>query len=238
MPNKTRKQLIGWATEQRGMYRAGKLSIKQIAQLEAIVGWRWNLHLSFYELQEEVRRANIYSSLHYRNEYKKHIGWPTSPTKIYTTFWTTWGDFTGYHYRKPLISKECKECGIMYEEYQHVIDAGFGKYCSKLCHVKSQTTTLSINCETCGEEFIPPRKETRFCSRKCSSISQKGVARQSCNMDVVLRWCIEHRVDTILKYQLYNNRPKYIPSHGTLYNRNITMPNFFKKVRQAIKLLK
>lgn len=70
----------------------------------------------------------------------------------------------------------CNFCGESYYQrpYQKRKNKS-GGYCSMKCFGTFKTKP-NRTCETCGKEFHPPRKTSRYCSRRCSS-----GARKPCN---------------------------------------------------------
>jgi superfamily II DNA or RNA helicase len=52
--------------------------------------------LPLHDLQAEVRKARIKSSIEYRNEQKNHVNWPSDPNATYKdSGWTNWPEFLG-----------------------------------------------------------------------------------------------------------------------------------------------
>jgi superfamily II DNA or RNA helicase len=51
--------------------------------------------LPYEQLKEEVRSAGFQSSTQYTRNYKKHKGWPATPSQIYESEWEGWDQFLG-----------------------------------------------------------------------------------------------------------------------------------------------
>src|SRR5258708_2288682 len=49
--------------------------------------------LPYTQLRKEVRQAGLESSTQYTRIYKRHPGWPASPSQIYDTEWGDWDEF-------------------------------------------------------------------------------------------------------------------------------------------------
>jgi len=71
----------------------------------------------------------------------------------------------------------CEYCGKKFIRYIRPswIPKGGGKYCSKECQHKSQTTKVETACAYCGKRIMirPSRiREFNFCNRKCKEAAQ------------------------------------------------------------------
>jgi hypothetical protein len=66
----------------------------------------------------------------------------------------------------------CNICGKEFSINESSKRKGAGKFCSIDCYRKSIKTS-DIKCVTCGENFLPSRKNSKYCSIACSSKSNK-----------------------------------------------------------------
>ena len=62
----------------------------------------------------------------------------------------------------------CIACGKQFAITNSESIKGSGKYCSKDCYQKS-IKVKSIKCALCGIDFLPSRKNSKYCSLTCSS---------------------------------------------------------------------
>lgn len=73
--------------------------------------------------------------------------------------------------------KNCFTCSVEFVTYQYLLNKGYGRYCSKQCHVVSQTKLVIKNCLICNKQFrvhLFRHKEGmgNYCSASCSSQSR------------------------------------------------------------------
>ncbi len=81
--------------------------------------------------------------------------------------------------------KICQSCGREFYAAAHLINKGYGFYCSRQCwfSIFERQKELMI-CQQCGKEFqvIPAvyRHNPKFCSKKCSDDSKRDYVISNC----------------------------------------------------------
>lgn len=80
------KQHQGWPSVPEATYK------EKWEGWPAFFGKEKNIFLTFSKFTVEVRAAQIKSSIHYREVYKQHPGWPSTPDRVYKDEWKDWED--------------------------------------------------------------------------------------------------------------------------------------------------
>ncbi|OGY87432.1 MAG: hypothetical protein A2233_00765 [Candidatus Kerfeldbacteria bacterium RIFOXYA2_FULL_38_24] len=83
------KQHFGWPSNPNTTYKENWKDWHEFLGKEKI------FLLPFAELQEQVRAAGIQSERQYREVYKQHFGWPSSPDSFDRDNWKSWYEFLG-----------------------------------------------------------------------------------------------------------------------------------------------
>lgn len=84
--------------------------------------------------------------------------------------------------KQPRIDRSCERCGSAFVAKQSDVDKGNGRFCSRICHVKSPKRPKTQQaCEQCGKEFMSHQcAQRKFCSLDCAHKSQSGKVLRAC----------------------------------------------------------
>lgn len=111
------------------------------------------------------------------NRVCKHCGIPFYTKNKLNGFYCSKACYSASMVKKK-IECNCKHCKKSFMVVPSTVKFGGGKYCSAECFFASIKVKKKI-CESCGAEFIPAKKNTRFCSHKCygSWLTKERISR-------------------------------------------------------------
>lgn len=256
--NRSRRQLIGWASNQRLAYRRGTLSMSRIAALEALPNWHWKKQASngehikslvaLHDAGEPRLKSNhpLYDSdISYRNpnsaSYNEAYAQATPNWAIITTRGIPKLSYLELQAQIRALSITTQKAYNTARKVHSNWPSSPRWHCTgwvnwaSFTGVANQHPPASRICKQCNRSFTIPEHLARrgkgiYCSENCYN---KG-KRTKIDVAKITQFCIDNRLTNKNKYNAFSDKPIEFPKSAQTWGTSA----FFKTVRQAIKLLK
>ena len=138
-----------------------------------------------YLVEQSIgRKLDTREQVHHRNEIK-------SDNRLRNFKVFDIEDHTRLHHPGRNAAKrcvvECEECGKEVDVLKNKIEQHPKTFCNRECYTRHHSRNTKHSCEHCGKIFVaPPSHNRRFCSPKCSIVTQ-GAKRK--RKECKCAWC-------------------------------------------------